>query len=128
MAQPDKSDYNEQINTEQNLLNNSYDRKFKVLAIELLSYDPLSGTDGALKRVTTNAMGEYQMNDKIDAGDVTYIGMEDAEGNWIIQKIDNTTGISRRFATVRNNPTYSSYTDAWADYLTITYSTYSQAL
>ena len=128
MAQPTKTGYNEQMNTEQNLLNNSYDRDFKVLAVELLAYDPLNGSGGALKRVTTNAMGEYQMNDKVEAGDVTYLGMEDAEGDWIIQKIDNTSGITRRFGTKLNNPTYSSYSLAWTDRLTLTYGTYSEAL
>ena len=96
------------------MFNSSFDKKYQINAFELVAYDPLNAdTDKALKRVTTNAIGEYQMNDKEDVGKITYIGMEDAEGDWILQKLDQTSGIVRRFATKLNNPTITSYADAW---------------
>jgi hypothetical protein len=109
--------------------NASFDKKYQINAVELVAYDPLNAdTDGALKRVTTNALGEYQMNDKVDDGDITYIGLEDSEADWIVQKLDNTSGISRRFATKLNNPTVTSYADAWAAKdTTLVYGTYGAA-
>jgi len=50
------TDKNEQINqTEQNILNKSQDTTFKVLAFEMLGYNPTAST---LNRVKVNASGE----------------------------------------------------------------------
>ena len=113
----------------EHILNSSFDKKYQMMGVELVAYDPLNtDTANALKRVTTNALGEYQMNDKVDDGAISYIGLEDAAGDWIIQKLDNTSGISRRFATKLNNPAVTSYADAWAARdSTLLYDTYGTA-
>ena len=111
------------------MFNASFDKKYQIMGVELIAYDPINAdTDSALKRVTTNALGEYALNDKVDDGLISYIGFEDAEADWIVQKVDNTAGVSRRFATKLNNPTVTSYADAWtARDTTLNYDTYGVA-
>jgi hypothetical protein len=111
------------------MFNSSYDKKYQMNAFELVAYDPVNAdTTNALKRVTTNALGEYQMNDKTADATVVYIGLEDAAADWIIQKLDYTSGMERRFATKLNNPTVTSYADAWAAKdTTLVYGTYGAA-
>ena len=124
MAQPTKPAHQTKY-SEQNIQNNSYDEDFGVNVVELLSYDPISD---ALKRVTTNAMGEYITNDVVEpSATLTYVGKEDADGDWYIQSIDTTSGTSIRFATEANNPTYITYATAWTDRATLTYGTYGNA-
>jgi hypothetical protein len=107
----------------------SFDKKYQMNAFELVAYDPINtGTENALKRVTTNALGEYSMNDKTVDATVVYVGLEDAAADWIVQKLDYTSGLSRRFATKLNNPTVTTYADAWAAKdTTLVYSTYGVA-
>ena len=111
------------------MFNSSFDKKYQMNAFELVAYDPINAdTDNALKRVTTNALGEYSMNDKTEDATVVYVGLEDAAGDWIVQKLDYTSGLSRRFATKLNNPTVTSYADAWAAKdTTLDYDTYGTA-
>jgi len=108
------------------ILNQSFDSEFQVSVVELLSFDPLSGTNGALKRVTTNSLGEYRMNDREDGAD-TYIGMEDPDGSWFIQKITESSGTQIRYASIRNNASTTTYSDAWTNRASLTYDTYSVA-
>ncbi len=49
-----------------------------------------------------------------------YVGFQSRAGVWEIKKMDSA---SMRIATISNNPTMTSYTLAWADVLTLTYST-----
>ena len=104
------------------IFNLSFDKELQVLGVELVGYDPISG---ALKRVTVNALGEYATNDIEEVGTITYIGKEDPAGEWFIQKVDQTSGTSIRYATVKNNPTYTTYSDGWTNRATLTYNTYS---
>lgn len=111
------------------MFNASFDKKYQINAFELVAYDPVNAdTPQALKRVTTNALGEYQMNDKTADATIVYVGLEDADADWIIQKLDYTSGLERRFATKLNNPTVTSYADAWAAKdTTLVYGTYGVA-
>lgn len=111
------------------MFNSSFDKKYQINAFELVAYDPVNAdTENALKRVTTNALGEYQMNDKTADATVVYVGLEDSTGDWIVQKLDYTSGLERRFATKLNNPTVTSYADAWAAKdSTLVYGTYGTA-
>ena len=59
---------------------------------------------------------------------VTYIGKMDADGGWMIQKIDTSSGTAFTYATVLNNPTLTTYALGWAGRATNTYGTYSEAL
>ena len=119
MARPRQTEH-----TEQNILNNSYDSDFDLLAVELMGYDPLTE---ALKRITTNALGEYNVNDLEEVGSIQYLGKEDSSGDWYIQKIDSTSGKSIRYATINNNTSITSYSDAWTNRATLTYDTYGTA-
>lgn len=112
--------------SEQNILNESFDKDFGVLAVELLGYDPISDT---IKRVTIDALNHYATND-VDSPDsaTTYEGLETSEGDWQIVKIVKTGNVlANRFATIKNNSTYTSYSDAWTDRTTLTYDYYSVA-
>lgn len=65
------------------------------------------------------------VNDLEEVGAVTYVGIENANAEWIIKKIDETSGISIRYATIANNGGYSTYTDAWTARASLTYALYS---
>jgi len=108
----------------EHISNMGFDEEFQVPVFELLSYDPVAN---AMKRVTTNAFGEYGTNDIEETGSVTYIGKEDPSGDWYIQKIDTSTGTQIRYATASNNGAVSDYTAAWTDRAGLTYGTYAQA-
>ena len=112
--------------TEQNILNESFDKDFGVLAVSLLGYDPISDT---VKRITLDALNYYATND-VDTPDTntTYEGLEDSGGGWQIVKIVKTgTALANRFATNKNNSTYTSYSTAWTDRASLDYDYYSVA-
>ena len=119
----------EKIHTLVHMGNASFDKKYQVNAFELLAYDPLNAdTENALKRVTTNAMGEYFMNDSSTVeNSISYRGLEDSTGDWIIEKLDETDGVARRFATKLNNTETTDYSDAWTNRADLTYNTYGTA-
>jgi hypothetical protein len=112
--------------SEQNILNESFDKDFGVLAVELLGYDPITDS---IKRVTIDALNHYATND-VDNNNKknVYEGLETSDGSWQIVNIV-TTGkiISNRYATITNNPTYTSYASAFTDRATLTYDYYSVA-
>lgn len=114
-------------NTEQTLLNSSFDPAFGVLTFELLAYDPVGD---AMKRVTIDAMSHYGTND-VDANvsGITYEGLETADGGWqVVQTSTSGTVTSNRFATQKNNASVTTYADAWAAReTTLTFGTYSEA-
>lgn len=75
---------------------------------------------------------EYRLNDRKTVGDTKYLGFEDRFGNWYLMRIMGT-GIDPddqqfRFATNTNNDTITTYTGAWNNKETLTYSRYSVAL
>jgi hypothetical protein len=112
--------------SEQNILNESFDKDFGVLAVELLGYDPISDS---VKRVTIDALNHYATNDTDNTDPNNfYEGLEDAEGSWQIALITKDGTIEHhRFATNKNNPTYTSYASAFTDRATLTYDYYSVA-
>lgn len=132
MSGINKQNKKETDRTLQKMLIESFDREFDILSFQLLSYDPLVADDdgtivGGLKRVTTKALGDYVANDIEETGNLTYIGFENLDGEYFIQKIDSTSGKSMRFATVVNNDSVTSYSDAWTNRATLNYGTYSTA-
>lgn len=59
---------------------------------------------------------------------VMYVGKEDKDGSWLIQKITvsgSATNIS--YATSLNNPSYIVYGNAWTDRASLTYQSYGSA-
>jgi hypothetical protein len=69
-----------------------------------------------LKDYITNDIDDYSIDN------VMYIGKEKKDGTWFLLKIDMTNGTIIRGATEINNPTYTTYIDAWADRTILTYS------
>ena len=119
---------NQAKRSEQYILNASYDQDVDLLAFEMMGFDPLADSgNGAMRRVTTNAMGEYGTNNVEEIGAITYIGKEDPAGSWFIQKVDTSSGTSIRYASVKNNPSTTSYTTAWTNRASLTYDTYGIA-
>lgn len=57
-----------------------------------------------------------------------YVGYEDVRGNWLVKKVDKTVTdvTSIGFATQRNNSSYTTFSTAWSNRLTLDYGTYSQ--
>ena len=55
---------------------------------------------------------------------LTYICMENKNGDWWIKKIDTSSGNSFQHATIANNATVLTYTDAFTDRATLTYGDY----
>ena len=109
----------------QYIQNASYDEDFDVLAVEMLTYDSASGT---LKRLTTDTLGAYKANDVDEASStLTYVGKEDSAGSWLIVKIDESSGTSIQYATVKNNSGTSDYSTAWTGRASLTYQDYSEA-
>lgn len=116
--------------SEQAILNSSFDPEFGVSTFELLAFDPLANSGGgALKRVTVNALGQYQTNDTSNTElSPYYVGKEDDDGDWFVMKVTTTAGaISIRYASHKNNNSYTTYSTAWTDRTSLTYGTYSGA-
>jgi len=56
--------------------------------------------------------------------DIVYVGKIHPNGAWLIQKIDQTSGVQIRYANYKNNTSYTDYASAWTakaslDYVTI---------
>ena len=72
----------------------------------------------------------YQTNDIDDNGtatDILYIGLEDEDGAWCVQKFDETTSTlpTIQYATVINNGGTTTYSTAWTGRAALTYNDYS---
>lgn len=72
------------------------------------------------------ALSLYGLNDSVVSGSITYLGMEKADGTWCVQEIDTTSGTVFRYATVGNNPAYTTYATAFAARASLTYDYYSE--
>lgn len=83
--------------------------------------------DGNLEDIK-NALTAYGTND-IDEYDstTTYVGKEDKDGNWVIQKIDTSSGVEITYATQTNNPETETYLTAWTNRTSLNYSPYHEA-
>lgn len=74
----------------------------------------------SIKNFGTNNVDEASLT-------LTYVGKEDADGVWIIQKIDTSSGTAITYATNKNNSSVSSYSSAWTNRETLVYSLYNDA-
>jgi len=54
---------------------------------------------------------------------VTYVGKVHPNGNWMVQKIDTSSGTQIRYASYKNNNTYDDYTSAWTARASLDYTT-----
>lgn len=102
-----------------------------------------NGTD--LKRLQTDADGNlkadpellaalgggdassgYGTNQIIEVGNVSYFLKSNTSGDYLVKKVDFDTGITG-WATILNNPTITTYTDAETNYATLIYGRKDQA-
>ena len=69
---------------------------------------------------------KYHINDLgLEDGSDTYFGYEDKDGNWYFKKIDSSNSVT--YATVNNNSSITSYSQAKTNYTSLTYNNYSDA-
>ena len=76
----------------------------------------------------TTDIVKYNTNNIIEASStLTYFGMEDKNGNWLVKKIDTTSGAAFSYATINNNSSYATYDTAWTARASLTYENYGEA-
>lgn len=80
---------------------------------------PITGTINA----TPSTLADFSTND-LDEGATSYFGKTKPDGTWLVQRLTDT---SVSYATVTNNGSVTTYTDAWTDRLTLTYGRFDQA-
>ncbi len=73
--------------------------------------------------VTSGGVASYQVND-IEEATTSYFGFSTTAGDWLVKELTDT---SVAYATVSNNGTVTSYTDAWTDRATLTYGRFDEA-
>ena len=71
-------------------------------------------------------LGDYFTNDidSVTEERVTYIGKEKLDGSWLIMRMDETIeGLTLiRYASAKNNPSYTTYSNAWSNRTSLNYS------
>lgn len=78
--------------------------------------------------VLTSQSDRFGLNHTYKSGGTTYLGQEDIEENWIVQKIVKSGGtITMTYATKKNNTTINAYTYAWSHRADLEYGRYSEA-
>lgn len=73
--------------------------------------------------VTSGGIASYQVND-IEEDTTSYFGFSTSSGDWMVKELTDT---SVSYATVSNNGTVTSYTDAWTNRLTLTFGRFDEA-
>lgn len=99
---------------------------------------PFQDNDGNIKRVTlvggavpitgsitasASTLADFSVND-IEEATTSYFGYTKPDGTWLLKSLTDT---SVGYATVSNNGTVTSYTDAWTDRSILTYQRFDQA-
>lgn len=113
--------YEDTRESSQTLDNRSFNDSFKIYENLIYGY----GSDGNIHAVAVDPSGNLSVEldgesesgvNQIDpaTSTVTYVGQEDKDGVYIITKIDTSSGTEITYATITNNPTVTSYANAWA--------------
>lgn len=108
---------------------------------EIMTANPMSAFqhytgEGARGIVNRNNEVQVTVNDTWDVNDtikasttVTYFGEESVDGKWRVRKVTKAGSLtSIRHATIRNNPTYTNYIDAWNGMTQLVYGYAREAL
>ncbi len=75
--------------------------------------------NGKLKQ---DLLRDYQLIEILDgATNITYFGTVTNNGKWLIKEFDESSGLLKSYANFSNNPSYSTYSTAWANRATLTY-------
>lgn len=72
-------------------------------------------------------VADFEVNDTEELGEPSFIaygGKESQEGVWLIVKTDESGDPFARYANVSNNGSITSYSDAWTNRATLTYTTF----
>jgi len=79
--------------------------------------------ENQLTIISKLGLGDYYTNDIDDYSqtNIMYIGKEKDDGTWLILKLDMNTGTVIRGASETNNSTYTSYSSAWTNRLSLNY-------
>lgn len=87
-----------------------------------MAADPLVQTIRIADRFSVNDLDEASAT-------ITYVGYEAQDGHWYIKKLDETSGLAVGHATRKNNTSanVASYTNAWTNRATLTYTDISLA-
>lgn len=107
--------------------------EFPLPAGQLVTLTPPAAITGFSTETTLSAINGklaagFEVNEiKNASATITYIGAETAAGVWWIRKMDSTSGSAIGHATEANNPTYTTYANAWTNRATLTYGNYSGA-
>jgi len=111
-------------------VNTTLTTQLDVLLSSRASETTLADVKTAVENLDEKTLHDFAVNDVEEAsGTITYIGLEDSEGEWYIKKIDTTSGTSIGHATALNNTPYGTmdYDEAWGDRATLIYGNYSEA-
>jgi hypothetical protein len=73
--------------------------------------------------IHSNPPVTYFINDFLLTGDPKYTGKSAGGNTWLVQKFSTVSG-TMLYATQANNPTVTTYVDAWANKLTLNYGQY----
>lgn len=140
MANPQRQGKPDIEKSEQTVLNQSFDREYNVLGVELLAENE---TGTALNRLKTDASGnlaiagtitassstlaEFQFNDLDDTttADTEYYGFTEPDGSWLVKRL--VSGSTMGYATVNNNGAVTTYASAWAAIASLTYGRMDEA-
>ena len=105
----------------------SYNQSTVKRAIDATGSDIRTFADGAGAHIQAVApIPIHDVNDLAEVGDLTYIGIENANAEWIIKRLDESSNLSIRYATIANNGGYSTYSSAWAARASLSYGLYSE--
>lgn len=82
---------------------------------------------GNSSRVTN---GQEFVNNRYVDGVITYYGSQRPNGDWLIRKDDATdlNNMIETYASIKNNPSVSTYTQAWNNRTSLTYGIYSATI
>lgn len=58
-----------------------------------------------------------------DTTNILYVGKIHPNGDWLIQKVDQTDNIQIRYASYKNNTSYTDYASAWVARASLEYTT-----
>jgi len=73
-------------------------------------------------KVSFSSSGDLVLNDFEDIAPITYVGKSNGVTYLIEEITELSVGLSKRYASIANNPTILTYSDAWTNRSTLTYS------
>jgi hypothetical protein len=105
----------------------SYNQTSVKRAVDASGNDIMTYINGAGAHIQAVApINIHDVNDLAEVGDITYIGIENANAEWILKRIDESSGFAIRYATIANNGGYSTYSSAWTARASLNYGLYSE--